>query len=120
MPLINAVRLRCMAPPAPPKTGSFSTYSTTVHGLTLLTQKNVWPAAAGRAFLDRYCTACHNERLKTAGLVLDTSDVEHLGKNPEMWEKVVRKLRAGAMPPAGLPRPDNVSYDSFANYLENG
>src|SRR5690242_18990992 len=81
--------------------------------------QNVSSAAAGRAFLDRYCNKCHNERLKTAGLVLDQSDMEHLGANPEMWEKVVRKLRAGAMPPAGLPRPEEAAYDSFARYLED-
>ena len=73
----------------------------------------------GRAVLDRYCTGCHNTRLKTAGLLLDQADVDHPGSNPELWEKVVRKLRSGAMPPAGLPRPDKGAYDSFASYLES-
>src|SRR5690242_16250139 len=75
--------------------------------------------STGRALLDRYCTSCHNNRLKTAGLLLDQADVDHAGSDPELWEKVVRKLRSGAMPPAGLPRPDKAAYDSFASYLES-
>lgn len=71
-----------------------------------------------RAVLNRYCVACHNEKLKTAGLMLDKADVENAGAIPAIWEKVIRKLRAGAMPPAGLPRPDAATYDSFASYLE--
>src|SRR6266849_2617160 len=71
-----------------------------------------------RALLNRYCVACHNEKLKTAGLTLDKMDVEKVPENAEVWEKVIRKLRTGAMPPAGLPRPDKAGYDSFATYLE--
>ena len=76
------------------------------------------PAAQQRALLNRYCVTCHNERLKTAGLLLDKMDVEQVGAGAEAWEKVVRKLRTGAMPPAGVPRPDKAGYDSFATYLE--
>src|SRR5690242_18954336 len=79
--------------------------------------QNVSSAAAGRAFLDRYCNKCHTERLKTAVLALDQSDMEHLAAFSEMWEKVISKLRAGAMPPAGLPRPEEAAYHSFARYL---
>ena len=56
--------------------------------------------------LDRYCVSCHNQRLKTAGLSLDTVDPASLAEHAEIWEKVVRKLRAGTMPPVGRPRPD--------------
>src|SRR5262245_49611963 len=59
-----------------------------------------------RALLDRYCVTCHNERLKTAGLALDTLDVTNVPAGAESWEKVIRKLRAGVMPPVGRPRPD--------------
>ena len=62
-------------------------------------------ASAERALLDRYCVTCHNERLRVADLTLDTADVADVGAHPEIWEKVVRRLRAGAMPPAPRPRP---------------
>ena len=71
-----------------------------------------WPAAgqpsAGpeRALLDRYCVTCHNDSLQVAGLALDTLDVARVGDHAGVWEKVVGKLRAGMMPPAGRPRPD--------------
>src|ERR1700758_2395469 len=71
-----------------------------------------------RAVLNRYCVTCHNEKLKTAGLMLDKMDVEHVSSGAEVWEKVIRKLRTRAMPPTGMPRPDNAAYDSFATYLE--
>ena len=71
-----------------------------------------------RALLDRYCVACHNETLRTAGLTLDLLDVDDVAARPEVWEKVVRKLRAGLMPPMGRPRPDREAYDGFAGWLE--
>jgi mono/diheme cytochrome c family protein len=75
-------------------------------------------AADYRAVLNRYCVTCHNEKLRTAELTLDKMDVDRVGENAPVWEKVVRKLRTRAMPPAGAPRPDNAFYDSFAAYLE--
>jgi hypothetical protein len=75
-------------------------------------------ASAHRALLNRYCVTCHNERLRTAELTLDKMDVENITAGAEVWERVVRKLRAGQMPPAGLPRPDKLAYDSFTSYLE--
>ena len=76
-------------------------------------------AFSPRALLDRYCVTCHNERLQTAGLTLDTMDVEAVAARPEVWEKVVRKLRAGLMPPAGRPRPAAHEYDGLAGWLES-
>ena len=64
------------------------------------------PAFSPRAVIDQYCVTCHNQKLKTAGLTLDKVDLAHVAQNAEVWEKVVRKLRAGMMPPPGLPRPD--------------
>jgi hypothetical protein len=61
---------------------------------------------------------CHNDRLKTAGLVLDPADVSRVSAKPELWEKVVRKLRSLSMPPAASPRPDKATYDSTATFLE--
>jgi mono/diheme cytochrome c family protein len=75
-------------------------------------------SAPHRALLDRYCVTCHNDRLRTADLALDTLDLDHVGESPEVWEKVVRKLRAGVMPPVGRPRPDQPSYDGLATWLE--
>ncbi|HWF10245.1 MAG TPA: DUF1592 domain-containing protein [Bryobacteraceae bacterium] len=71
-----------------------------------------------RAFVQQYCVACHNEKLKTAGLLLDRMDPAQAGQHPEQWEKVVRKLRAGMMPPAGAARPDRAAIDAFVSKLE--
>ena len=75
-------------------------------------------ASAQRAVLDRYCVVCHNEQIRTAGLALDTLNVERISEGAPVWEKVLRKLRGRAMPPAGMPRPDEATYDSLAHYLE--
>ena len=75
-------------------------------------------AATARAALDRYCVTCHNERLRTAGLALDAIDPAYVGDDPEIWEKVVRKLRTGMMPPAPRPRPDADTYSAVVDYLE--
>ncbi|HKE83247.1 MAG TPA: DUF1592 domain-containing protein [Vicinamibacterales bacterium] len=66
----------------------------------------------------QYCVTCHNARLKTAGLVIDPASLSDVGAGAEMWEKVVRKLRTSAMPPAGAPRPDKPTYDAVATFLE--
>ena len=71
-----------------------------------------------RELLNRYCVTCHNETLRTAELLLDQAEVEDVSKNPQMWQKVVGKLQAGAMPPADMPRPDQASVDSFLAYLQ--
>ena len=70
------------------------------------------------AFLGTYCLACHNERLRTAGLVLEDRDVAHVGADAETWEKVARKLRSGAMPPPERRRPDPATLDAFVGWLE--
>src|SRR3954470_9153454 len=70
------------------------------------------------ALLNQYCITCHNQRLKTAGLLLDGMDVEHVGKDAAAWEKVVRKIRTGMMPPSGARRPARSVLDSFAADLE--
>ena len=74
-----------------------------------------------RDFFDQYCITCHNDRVRTAGLSLETVRFDHIGQVPEelaIWEKVVRKLRSQAMPPAGQRRPDSSSYDRVASWLE--
>ena len=74
--------------------------------------------ASPRAVLDRYCVVCHNERLQTAGLMLDALNVEQVAEDAEVWEKVVGKLRSRSMPPARRPRPDQATYDAVASSLE--
>jgi len=61
---------------------------------------------------------CHNQKLRTADLMLDKADIEHPAENPAVWEKVLRKLRAREMPPPQRSRPDDRTYDSMAQYLE--
>jgi len=76
-------------------------------------------AAAGRALLDKYCVTCHNQRAKTAGLMFDTMDLSHVAQDAPIWEKAVRKLRGGMMPPPGATaRPDAASVDNFVSWLE--
>ena len=74
--------------------------------------------APSRALLDRYCVTCHNERLKTANLMLDQVDLDRVGDHAEALEKVVRKLRAGQMPPDGRPRPARADVETFVAALE--
>ena len=80
------------------------------------------PAAAGdashHALVNRYCLSCHNDRTRTAGLALETVNAQPLGDNRETWEKVVRKLRARQMPPAGGRRPDEAAYTAALASLE--
>jgi len=75
--------------------------------------------AAQRALIDQYCVTCHNQKLKTGGLALDRLDLGRIGETPEIGEKVVRKLRAGMMPPQGMPRPNAAAYESLTVALEN-
>ncbi len=81
-----------------------------VLGAACFTASGQTPA---RALVSKYCAGCHNQKLKTANLVLDNAE-----NPPETWEKVIVKLRSRSMPPPGLPRPDNATYDSVAGWLE--
>ncbi len=75
-------------------------------------------SAPVRALLNQYCVSCHNERLRTSGLSLETIDFSDVGADAEVWEKVLRKLRLGAMPPAGRPRPDRATSDVLISSME--
>ena len=73
---------------------------------------------AQQSTLDQYCITCHNQKLKTGGLELDKLSLQKVGPDAETWEKVVRKLRAGMMPPAGAKRPDRATLDALASSVE--
>jgi mono/diheme cytochrome c family protein len=75
--------------------------------------------AQHRATVTQYCVTCHNERLQTAGLRLDPTELGNVPAHAETWERVIRKLRAGMMPPAGSPRPDKAVTDGLATWLES-
>jgi len=81
-------------------------------------------AAAGssvesqRALLDKYCVTCHSDRLKTSNLSLQGLDLTKIADHAEVWEKVIRKLRAGVMPPPNLPRPSLAEYEGLRDWLE--
>ncbi len=68
--------------------------------------------------LDKYCVTCHNDRAKTGGLTLEKIDVANIPANAETWEKVIRKLRVGAMPPSGMPKPSAAEVSAFLSSLE--
>jgi len=72
-----------------------------------------------RAMVTKYCVSCHNQKLKTAGLALDDADAVHVFNSAETWEKVIVKLRSRSMPPPGIPRPDNTTYNAVATWLES-
>src|SRR5438132_13312270 len=73
-----------------------------------------------RALLDQYCVTCHNQRAKTAGVMFDTMDLSDVSKHADVWEKAVRKLRGGMMPPPGVRRPDQAAVDRLVTTLERG
>jgi hypothetical protein len=70
------------------------------------------------AFLKQYCVSCHNSRARTGGLALDAADVARVDGHAETWEKVVRKLRTGMMPPDGAPQPSSDVRAAFTAALE--
>ena len=87
--------------------------------LALFTVSAVYSGpSVDRTLLDRYCVTCHSEKLRTGGLSLQSVDVTDIPKSADMWEKVIRKVRVGAMPPQGMPRPDAASLNGFVTLLE--
>ena len=76
------------------------------------------PVVAPKAVLDSYCVTCHSDRARTGGLSLENADLGDIPKGAETWEKVIRKVRAGMMPPPGMRRPDKATLDGFSAFLE--
>jgi mono/diheme cytochrome c family protein len=76
------------------------------------------PAASSRALLDQYCVTCHSDRLETAGLSLEQLDTADVHEGAEIWEKVIRKLRTGSMPPSTRPQPPAEERGALVSWLE--
>lgn len=74
--------------------------------------------ATERALLDQYCVTCHNDKTKADNFSLQREDIYGVGDHPEVWERVIRKLRAGMMPPPGMPRPPLAQYEQLRDWLE--
>jgi hypothetical protein len=72
------------------------------------------PVPAQQALVNRYCAGCHNDKLKSGGFSWTTIDLAHPARNAERAEQVIRFLRAGIMPPPGMPRPDPAATKNFA------
>jgi len=98
--------------------GAHTSSSNLVFGAPTLSDIGRTDAAEIREILDRYCVRCHNQSQLTAGLALDALDIEDLSAATDKWEKVVRKLRTGTMPPGDVARPDPADYDLAASWLE--
>src|SRR5258706_554597 len=73
-------------------------------------------SSTDRALLHQYWVGCHNQRLKTGGLTLDTGDLNDVPAGAEIWEKVIEKLRSNAMPPPGRPRPEASAVQAFVTH----
>ncbi|MDQ2900270.1 MAG: DUF1592 domain-containing protein, partial [Acidobacteriota bacterium] len=74
-------------------------------------------ASTPRALVNQYCVACHNQKVKTAGVALDALDPQKVGSDSAVWERVFRKVGAGQMPPAGMPRPSAAASAAFMKWL---
>src|SRR3984957_17456449 len=84
---------------------------------TAPTPPRALPAPDG-ALLAKYCVTCHNDRAKTGGLTLEKIDTANIPANAETWEMVIRKLRVGAMPPSGMPKPSPSDVSALLSSLE--
>ncbi len=72
-----------------------------------------------KSLIDHYCISCHNQKLRTAKLAFDLMDLSHPEKDPVIWERAIRKLRGGMMPPPGMPKPPLAAVNTLATYLED-
>jgi hypothetical protein len=102
--LAGNLRVEGQAPPAP--------------GATTPQAVAAAPASPERALVTQYCLGCHSDRVKAGGLALSTLNLDAVHQNPEVAEKVIRKLRGGLMPPAGSRRPEPQAAAAFISWLE--
>jgi len=95
-----------------------------LYGLVVLvattSPAGAWQQAdSSGTLLNKYCVACHNDKAKTGGLSLQDKDLSHIGADTATWEKVLRKVAANEMPPAGLPHPSQPEEKAFTDFLRN-
>ena len=83
------------------------------------TQRSIEPGSSTHAaVVGKYCVTCHNDKSRTGGLSLEHAGLTDIPRGAETWEKVIRKVRVGMMPPPGMPRPARAQLDNLAGYLE--
>ena len=70
---------------------------------------------ANQALVQKYCATCHSDRVKTAGLTLQSLNVANPSDHADVWERAIRKVRVGAMPPQGMPRPSKIELDGLVS-----
>jgi mono/diheme cytochrome c family protein len=75
-------------------------------------------ASSHATLVKTYCATCHSDRTRSGELSLEHADLTDIPKHAELWEKVIRKVRAGMMPPAGMPRPEAATLEAFVSHLE--
>src|SRR5206468_35062 len=103
----------------------FPFYGKTTGRISQSTVTSSDQAAAQRAVVNQYCSTCHSDKAKAAGMDsarkidFDRLDIADVSRDAETWERVVRKLRAGMMPPSGVRRPDGLTYKGLIAWLEN-
>ncbi len=83
-----------------------------------LAAQTAQPPESASQLVKQYCITCHNNKLKVAGLTLEQLDPSKAAESPEIWEKVIRKMRGHMMPPQGLPHPDSIAQSKFVESLE--
>ena len=93
--------------------------SATIQKASVTAPGTATTAAAASRTLRQYCITCHNDKTRIANFTMEKLDLATAGDHPEEWEKVIRKLRAGVMPPAGIRRPPLGEYEGLRDYLEN-
>jgi mono/diheme cytochrome c family protein len=105
--------------PAPPSVAAKPEATATPVPKSTPSAPAVADASKEQAMIDQYCIMCHSTAAKTAGVVLEGSDIAHLGKDTDLWEKVLRKFSTGQMPPPGMPHPDAETASQFISFLSN-
>ncbi|HEX5432577.1 MAG TPA: DUF1592 domain-containing protein [Bryobacteraceae bacterium] len=93
-------------------------WSAGLAAISLLPVEAQSPALQEKAVFDKYCVVCHSDKARTGGLTLQHADLVHVPAGAETWEKVIRKLRVGAMPPQGMPQPAPDVRAGLAQFLE--
>jgi mono/diheme cytochrome c family protein len=93
-------------------------WTAAVIGSTVVAWAQQDAPATQQAVIGKYCVTCHSAKLRTGGLSLQDADLNNVPAAAETWEKVIRKLRTGSMPPQGLPRPDSATVNGLASFLE--